>query len=582
MQSPKTNSGGAPANSAAESRPWLRWYGKIPAEVLCPEISLYEALQRSAKRFPQAIAWEFFDTQATYSEFLQAVDKFAAALADLGLTRGERILIAMPTSPEGVAALYAVNKIGCVAAFVHPLFTTPELEHCLNETGARIVISIDSRYRYFADAKPRVPIAVLILAKLRDYLSPWKRFFLSLKDVHHDAKIPTDPRVKWWRSIVDEQDDVSQEGSLPDTHDPAVIMFSAGTTGTPKGIVLSSYSFIAEGTAALAWMDSYTQHSIFAAMPIFHGFGLSLCVNAAFMVGGRSILVPTPNARVVADLLKSKQPNIILGVPNFYRSLVNNRGLKRADLSCLHLAFSGGDFLPRATQLDFQRFISDRGSRAKLLQGYGLTETVSAIIAMPPTEYREGSIGIPFPNMAAKICKIGTETELPPGNEGEICVSGPSLMLGYLNDGESTARAMHTDADGRVWLHTGDLGTMDADGFFYFKERLKRVIKSSGFNVFPSEVEAVLCTHPLVEQCCVIGISDEQQGERVVAYVVLGDKAGAGSETSAALIEYCRSRLIKWSCPRDIEFVPEFPQTRLRKVDYRALKDLYSQTHTAR
>jgi long-chain acyl-CoA synthetase len=219
----------------------------------------------------------------------------------------------------------------------------------------------------------------------------------------------------------------------------------------------------------------------------------------------------------------------------------------------------------------FERLVSERGGKVRLLEGYGLTEAVSAIMATPLNEYREGSIGLPFPDMSAMICTTGTELEATLGHEGEICLSGPAVMVGYLDDPEATAEALRLHSDGRTWLHTGDLGRMDADGFFYFTGRLKRMIKSSGFNVYPAQVEAVLYQSPLVAEACVVGVPDEAQVERVKAYVVLRDPALANRETEAAIIAWCRERLIKWSCPREVEFRGELPKTRVGKIDYRAL-----------
>jgi len=226
----------------------------------------------------------------------------------------------------------------------------------------------------------------------------------------------------------------------------------------------------------------------------------------------------------------------------------------------------------------FESLVAERGGRVKLLEGYGLTEAVTAIMATPLDEYREGSIGLPFPDMLAKICRVETEVALPPGEEGEICVSGPAVMLGYLDDPEATRETLRLHADGRTWLHTGDLGKMDADGFFYFTVRLKRMIKSSGFNVYPAQVEAVLYKHPLVAEACVAGVPDPAQVERVQAFVVLKDPAQANADTERALIEHCRTQLIKWSCPREVEFRAELPKTRVGKVDYRVLV----REHTAR
>jgi long-chain acyl-CoA synthetase len=228
--------------------------------------------------------------------------------------------------------------------------------------------------------------------------------------------------------------------------------------------------------------------------------------------------------------------------------------------------------LPRVVKERFEKLVADRGGKVRLLEGYGLTEAVSGIMATPVDDYREGSIGIPLPDMLAKICLHGSTDEVPAGEEGEICIAGPAVMLGYLDDPEATAETLRVHADGRTWLHTGDLGRMDADGFFYFSVRLKRMIKSSGFNVYPAQVEAAMRLHPSVAEVCVIGVPDPAQVERVMAYVVLREPHQAGPGTQDALIAFCRERLIKWSCPREVAFVDALPLTKVGKVDYRALE----------
>jgi long-chain acyl-CoA synthetase len=258
-------------------------------------------------------------------------------------------------------------------------------------------------------------------------------------------------------------------------------------------------------------------------------------------------------------------------VPTLYDALAKDPRLARSDLSCLRACFSGADTLPRPVKERFEALVAAHGGKVKLLEGYGLTEAVTAIMAMPLSEYREGSIGIPFPDMDARICRHGTTEELPSGEEGEICVAGPAVMLGYLDDPQATSEALRLHADGRTWLHTGDLGKRDADGFFYFTVRAKRMIKSSGFNVYPAQVEQVLYQHPAVAEACVIGVPDEAQVERVKAVVVLRNPAQESDATAQQLIDFCRERLIRWSCPREIEFRRELPKTRIGKIDFKVL-----------
>jgi long-chain acyl-CoA synthetase len=553
-----------------QTRPWLRFYGKVPPSLSYPELTLYQALAASAARVPDAIAWDFLDTTSTYRAFLAAIDTCAGALAALGLAAGERMLISMPTSPQGVIAFYAANKLGAVPALIHPLSTAPEIEHYLNASRARIALTLDAFYERFAQVKPALPLERLILARIPDYLSPLKKLGFWLAKERKIPAVPADARVRWWADVMSAPQAAPPRGAT-NTDDPAAILFSGGTTGMPKGIVLSNRNFIAEGMQAAAWGGMGEGHSILAVLPIFHGFGLGVCVNAIFMAGGKSILVPMFSPEIVAKLLRTKRPNLLVGVPTLYDALTRDPSLAKADLSCLRAAFSGADTLPRPVKERFEQLVAERGGSVKLLEGYGLTEAVTAIMATPLDEYREGSVGIPFPDMLAKICRCASEQELASGEEGEICVSGPAVMLGYLDDPGATHETLRVHADGRTWLHTGDIGKMDADGFFYFTVRLKRMIKSSGFNVYPAQVEAVLYQHPLVAEACVAGVPDPAQVERVQAFIVLKDPAQASAATAEKLIEHCRARLIKWSCPREIEFCAELPKTRVGKIDYKLL-----------
>ena len=553
-----------------DARPWLRFYGNVPASIAYPEVTLYEALASTADRVPSAIAWDFFGTRSTYAQLLADVDRCAAALAAEGLRQGDRLLISMPTAPQAVIAFYAANRLGALPALIHPLSTAPEITHFLDLTGARMALALDAVYGPLAAATPRTPLERIIVARIPDYLPPIKRLAFWATKGRKIPPVPDDPRVRSWRELL-----ASRRGAVPraatTTGDPAAILFSGGTTGLPKGIVLSNRNFIAQGLEAAAWCGLSEKDAILAILPIFHGFGLGVCVNAVFMAGGKSILVPQFSAKVVSKLLRTERPSVMVGVPTLFDALTKDPALARADLSCLAACFCGADTLPRAVKERFEALVKKGGGRVQLLEGYGLTEAVTGIMAMPLTEYREGSIGIPFPDMLAKIAQPGTTEEMPIGEEGEICVAGPAVMLGYLDDPGATAQALKVHADGRTWLHTGDLGRMDADGFFYFAVRLKRMIKSSGFNVSPAQVESVLCAHPAVAEACVIGVPDPLQVERVMAYVVPRDPAQAGSVLEQALIAHCREHLIKWSCPREVEFLAALPYTKVGKVDYREL-----------
>ena len=560
----------------SEARPWLRFYGRVPETVDYPEATLYEALAATAARVPDAVAWDFFGRRSTYRELLSEVERCAAGFAALGLSPGERILISMPTTPQGVIAFYAAIRAGAVPAMIHPLSTAVEITHYLDQTGARIAMTLDAFYGTLAAATPKQPLEHIVVARIPDYL-PWlKAIGFKLTKGRHIPKVPPDPRVHGWNDLLDPgRPPARPSPAKPD--DPAAILFSGGTTAWPKGILLSHRNFIFEGKSAGAWCGLGEGDAMLAMLPLFHGFGLAICVNAVFMMGGKAILVPQFTAAIAAERIRKDRPNVLVGVPTLFEALARDPSLRKADLSCITICFSGADTLPRDVKERFEQLVADRGGRVRLLEGYGLTEAVSGIMATPLEHYREGSIGVPLPGMLATICRPGTIEELPPGEEGEICVSGPAVMLGYLDEPEATAQALRVHADRRTWLHTGDLGKRDDDGFFYFTVRLKRMIKSSGFNVYPAQVEAVLREHPQVEDACVIGVPDPQQVERVVAFVVPKDRDGAGKALEHSIVAHCRERMIKWSCPREVRFVEAIPQTKVGKVDFRELGRRYAE-----
>jgi long-chain acyl-CoA synthetase len=550
-----------------ETKPWLKYYGQVPESLSYPRVTMYEALMQTVEAYPERIAYDFMDHTSTYRQFARDIDACGNALAALGLKKGDRITISMPTSPQGIICFYAANKLGVVASMIHPLSTATEITYYLNISQSRYALTLDMFYDKFQEVQVQTPLSTLILTGIFDCLPG-------------AAKAGTggdhpDPMVCWWDAIMTADYPEAPKAAM-DTDELAVILYSGGTTGFPKGIMLSNYNFISEGMMVYEWWNKAAQDDeqpvILAILPIFHGFGLGICCNAMFMGGGRSILVPQFTPEIVAELVVKKRPTFLTGVPTLYDALSKNSLFREADLSCLKTTVCGADSLPKIVKERFDEVVRKQGGTVNLHEGYGLTEAVTGIMVTPAHAYREGSVGVPLPDMLAKVVRIGTTQEAALGEEGELCVSGPAVMLGYLGHPDETAEVLKTHEDGRVWLHTGDIFTMDADGYFYFKLRLKRMIKSSGMNVYPAQVEDILYRHPDVTAACVIGVPDEAQMERVKAFVVLKDQQKAGPDMERSLIDYCRENLIKWSCPREIEFRESLPLTRVGKIAFTELE----------
>ncbi len=553
-------------------KPWHRFYASVPPSIDYPECTMYEALTRSVNKVPDKIAWECLNTECSYKEFDDQISRCSNALAHLGLKKGDRITIAMPTMPQGIICFYAANKLGAVASMIHPLSTAKEIEYYLSLSESKMALTLNEFQDKFDSIIADTPCETLILTQPDDYLkqdnestggSTASKAVIEPGDSHKTAR---------WQDLLNTPyPEVETVRTAPD--DTAVILYSGGTTGTPKGIMLSNMNFIAQGMMQAAWMRVDEDDAFLAMLPIFHGFGLGICINAAFMGGCRSILVPQFSPEIVASLIKTKMPNFIFGVPTLYAALNENEDFQSSDLSCLKAAFCGADSLPSTVRDEFGRIVKARGGKIKLLEGYGLTEAVTGIMATPIDMYREGSVGVPFPDMDAKIVFRDSIEDAPIGEEGELCVAGPAVMKGYLNNPKETDNVLKTHKDGKIWLHTGDIASQDEDGFFYFKLRMKRMIKSSGMNVYPAQVEEVLYRHPDVDQACVIGVPDEKQIERVKAFVVLKQGVKDDEAKATELIMHCQAELIKWSCPRSIEFRKSLPLTRVGKVAFTKLKD---------
>jgi long-chain acyl-CoA synthetase len=555
-----------------KTRPWFDHYANVPHSLDYPSVTMYEAVMKSAKRVPDKIAWDFMGTLCTYNKFAEAICLCADGLAGLGLKKGDTITISMPTSPQGIICFYAANKLGAVASMIHPLSTENEIEFYLNISNSSMALTLDAFYGKFKAAMEKTQCKRLILTRIGDFLSPVKQLGFWLTKGRKIPKVPQDPNISWWQDLM--------KGSFPkqkkapmDPHDTAVILYSGGTTGKPKGILLSNMNFISQGMMVAAWGELDETDSILAILPIFHGFGLGVCVNAAFMGGSKSILVPQFTPQIVAKLIRTKKPSFIIGIPTLYAALNKNKDFQTADLACLKAAFCGADTLPRVVKENFETIVRSRGGNVKLLEGYGLTEAVTAIMAMPMNTYRKNSIGVPFSDMDAKIVIQNTTEKAPLGEDGEICLSGPAVMQGYLNQKKETDKTLKIHDDGKTWLHTGDIASQDEDGFFYFKLRQKRMIKSSGMNVYPAQVEDVLYLHPHVADACVIGVPDKEQVERVKAFVVLKEGAFPDAAMEKELITHCQKNLIKWSCPRTIEFRLTLPTTLVGKVAFKTLED---------
>ncbi len=557
------------------NKPWLKYYSNVPESIDYKKETIYEAVATSARDYPLLTAYDFLGLKCTYEEFLADINKCSRALTALGVKKGDKMTLCLPNCPQVIIMFYALNRIGAISSLIHPLSATDEIELFLKLSDSKWAFTLDAFYGRFKDALGKSNVKKLILTKLGDYMGNVTHSLFYLTKGRKIPSVPPSKHIIWWKNLMKMHPREYNPSSMK-PEETAAILYSGGTTGKPKGIELSSLNFQALGRQVGVQLDARDPFtpgdSVLTILPVFHGFGLGACVHAFLIGAGTLILVPQFNAEITAKLIRKKKPSVISGVPTLFEALLKNKNLAKADLRGLKGVFGGGDKVPRSIKDRFDKILKDGGSKTVLREGYGLTESVTVALLMPEHEYREGSVGIPISDMAVKIVAPNTIDEIEIGMEGEICLSGPSVMNGYLNEPEETANTLKTHEDGLVWLHTGDLGTMDEDGFTYFKLRMKRMIKVSGISVYPTQIEDILDSHPKVNMACAIGIPDTYQMEKVKAFIVLHNEKDAGPELEKELIEYCRSRINKWSCPKEIEFREALPLTRVGKIAFTELE----------
>ena len=556
--------------------PWKEHLGDVPFTLDYFQGSMFEAVANIAEKYPDNVAFDFYGKATTYKELIREIETCAKALKTIGVREGDRVTIALPNCPQAIQVFYAVNLVGGICNMIHPLSAEKEIEFYLNESRSVTAITLDQFYGKFENIRKNTGVTNIVIASVKDELSkPLKAGTMIMDSINKVQKIPDDAPVIRWKDFLKLSRHcfynykVERKGA-----DPAVILYSGGTTGTTKGILLSNLNFNALGQQVIAANPMFrVGDKMLAAMPLFHGFGLGVCIHTMLSQGGRCILIPRFTAEDYAKKVVKCKCNFIAGVPTLYEALLRLPYMNNADLSSLKGVFSGGDSLSVELKKKFDKFLYDHNSKVQIREGFGTTECVTASCLTPPHMAKEGSIGLPFPDTYYKIVEPGTDKELPYGEEGEILIAGPTVMMEYINHPQETAQTLRRHADGLTWIYTGDLGVMDSEGFIYFRGRAKRMIITSGYNVYPGQIENILDANELIHMSCVIGVPDPYKMQKVKAFVMLKPGVPESDDTKELILAYCRKHIAKYAMPYDIEFRKELPKTLVGKVAYRVLEE---------
>ena len=540
-----------------------------------PNMTMYEYLVDKSKDNLNLSCIGYFDRNMSYKTFFRKVNECARSFKKLGVEEKDVLTICMPNTPEAIIAFYACNKIGAIANMVHPLSGQEEIKLYVNETNSKVLLMIDVCYEKVKEIINETSLYKTIVVSAKDSMPLlWKvgyqftRGFKVLKPKRRNKNY-----IYWNDFIINGLTYNEEITCNMKKDDPAVILHSGGTTGVPKGIVLSNANFNALEQQCEVNIDkAKTGDKIITVLPIFHGFGLGVCIHTGMCKGIKNILMPEFDNKRFTKILKSEKPQLLACVPTLWNAMVANKKLENTDLSFLKYCINGGDTMYSDAETNFNNFLHKHGANIKLSTGYGMTESTAATCYSYGESNVLGSIGVPMVGNKYKICIPNTAEEVEVGVEGEICVNGPTVMLGYLNNEKETNLVLRKHKDKKIWLHTGDLGYIAPNGIVYFTQRLKRMIISNGYNIYPSQIEEVIESHKKVLQCSVVGIPHKYKGEVAKAYIVL--KSGESiHHLKKEIKELCKENLAKYSIPKEYEFRKSLPKTLLGKVNYKELSD---------
>lgn len=562
--------GPATSSPSYADRPWLASYPDgVPADFDFPSVPLTSLLDDAAASWPSGTALAFFGTRTTYRELKDAVDRFATGLAGLGVGKGDRVAVVLPNCPQNVIATYAALRLGAVVVQHNPLYTEHELRHQLADCGATVVVCLDRVYDTVARVRRDTAVQHVVVTSLVDYLSTPEKLALRLPlkkarraRAELAATLPKGAKVHQFLGMLKGAGAPSRQVPIDPDHDVAMLQYTGGTSGLSKGAMLTHANLVSNAYMNRLWDTGATpgKEVCLGVLPLFHAYGLTVCMNATLLLGGTLVLLPRFDLDRVFAAIEQWKPTMFPGVPPIYKAISDSPKARSADLRSIRLCISGAMKLPAEVQDQFERI-----SGARLVEGYGMTETSPSTHCNPVTGIRKtGSIGVPLPGTECKVVNADDSSrEVPPGSPGELAVRGPQVFRGYW--GQEDSSGIFTD-DG--YLLTGDIAVMDDDGFFTVVDRKKELIIAGGFNIYPSEVEEVLFRLPGVADAVVVGVPDRYRGETVKAFVV---REPGADLTEDDVVAACATDLTAYKVPKVVEFRLTLPRTEVGKVLRRVL-----------
>ena len=558
-------------------KPWLKYYSEEAINAPLPECTIYEYLMENNRDYPEDIAIQYLGRKIKYGELFRQIDRTAAAFSALGVKPGEIVTVALPSIPEALYVVYALNKIGAVSNMIHPLAGEKEILHYLNEVQSEVAVLFEGTYNIIKDSigQTKVKQAVVVSAGESLPFGVKQLYFLKTPRV----KLPQRSVFQSWRDFLAAGANTAAPSFQKDPHTMALISHTGGTTGEPKGVMCSDYNVNACMVQIVCNFTYQRQGCCLSVLPPFINYSLVESMMAMFAIGYKVVLLPDYKPRQFSTYLEKYRPNIILSIPPYWEVLLNDEAVKKLDLSCLEQIYYGGEGMSVEKEAEISDLLLSCGAKTALCKGLGSTELVAGATQSFPDCNSLGSVGVPLGYTNCAIVDPETYEEKTYHQAGEICFSGPTLMLGYYNKPEATDEIVKIHEDGQRWLHTGDIGYLDENGVLFVTGRIKRILMTKGkegniTKIFPDRIEKALATHPAVELCCVVGIPDEERINYPKAFVVT--KAGVIKDNALTeeLLHLCKDKLPGYMVPEEIEYRSDLPRTPRGKIDYRALEEM--------
>ncbi len=535
-----------------------------------PDVSMFGMLKISEKSHPEAIATEYFGKKYTYKKLCQEIERFSHAYYKIGVRKGDVVAVLMPNTPEAIMSIYALNRLGAVSDVIHPLSAGDEIKNYLVSCKCKCLLCIDMCIEKIEKIIDETYVEKIIITSPAESMPGYLKIAYNLKN-RNKYSFNKNRKYILWQSILNEGCTSSPEyfPTGKENEELSIILHSGGTTGTPKNIMLSNKNFNAFAVqSVLTLRDVGVGDKFLGVLPIFHGFGLGVCIHVCFCFGACSVLIPRFNAKNFGNIIKKYKPTMLFGVPTLYEALINTKGLEKLDFSFLKYAVSGGDTLPESLEKKVNTFLSKHNCGVRICEGYGMTEGLAALSLSVNDNYKSGTIGKPLIGNRMCVVKPDTTEALGVNQAGELCVSGPTIMIGYKDNEQETQRTLKIHSDGKIWLHTGDVASVDENGFVTYKARIKRIIVSSGYNVYPQYIEKTIEELAEVSKCVAVSIPHPYKKEVPKAYIILENGYSPDSFTLEKIKKYCKKKLSSYSIPYEFEFVKEFSKTPFGKIDY--------------